>query len=59
MGLDYGESYVSLEMPAVDDAAHHQYEVDEVDGQQILPLQSQQLVDTQAGESPFEPYDYE
>ena len=46
-------------MPAEGDDAHHQGEVEEIDGKEILPLERKELVDSQTGESPLEPNDDE
>lgn len=47
-----------LDLPAKDDDAHHQGKVEQVDGEEIFPLEFEQVVDAQSGECPFKPYDY-
>jgi hypothetical protein len=44
-------------VPAGEDNKHHEHQVKQVDGEEILPLKFQQLVDTQARICPFEPND--
>ena len=48
-----------LEMPAESHAKSHQEHISQSERHEILPLESEELVDTQAGESPLEPDDDE
>ena len=38
-----------LEVEAVSHHNHHQHKVEEIDGEQIFPLERKELVDTQTG----------
>jgi len=47
------------EIPSLPDDNHHQYKVHQVNRQQVFPFECEQLVDTQTGISPLEPYNHE
>ena len=44
-------------MDSKDGHQHHDKQIDKSYGNQILPFKTQQLVDTQTRERPFEPHD--
>ena len=48
-----------MDIPAEHHNGNHQHEVEQVDGEEVFPLQLQKLVDTQTGEGPLEPYYHE
>ena len=46
-------------MPVEYDDEHHECEVHHIDGQEVFPLEGEQVVDSEAGECPLEPDDDE
>ena len=48
-----------LEMNAINDYKHHQHKVYKVDREKVFPFECKHLVNSQTGECPFKPDDYE